>query len=187
MWPHWCLLVHHPAAPAARAGSHRRLHLHLDLERFSGTAHLSDCYRQLHRADRPECVPGLHRNLQLGRNVRYVRFVSSAAVHHFPDRTETPGPGHRHNWPQVGSAKMSTPALVSARLSRRDFVKWGATASVALAAAACVPAFGGGGGNAPKNLNVAQWGTAQRADLYKQALALFQQNNPGVTTNLQFA
>jgi multiple sugar transport system substrate-binding protein len=34
---------------------------------------------------------------------------------------------------------------------------------------------------------VAQWGTAQRADLYKSALNLFQQDNPGVTTNLQFA
>jgi multiple sugar transport system substrate-binding protein len=34
---------------------------------------------------------------------------------------------------------------------------------------------------------VAQWGTAQRADLYKSALSLFQQDNPGVTANLQFA
>jgi pectin-derived oligosaccharide transport system substrate-binding protein len=79
------------------------------------------------------------------------------------------------------------------QVTRRGFLKWSGAGMALMAAAACTPsapAGGGGnasGGNEPKSLNVAQWGTAQRADLYKSALDLFQQNNPGVTTNLQFA
>jgi len=79
----------------------------------------------------------------------------------------------------------------SRTLSRREFVRWGAAGLALTAAAACIPGSAGsgasGGGGEPKNLNVGQWGTAQRADLYKQALALFQQQNTGVNTNLQFA
>ncbi len=83
---------------------------------------------------------------------------------------------------------------MSQQVTRREFLRWG-SAGVALAAAsACMPgaapSSGSGGGAAasePKSLNVGQWGTAQRAELYKSALTLFQQNNPGVTTNLQFA
>src|SRR6266568_4027052 len=83
---------------------------------------------------------------------------------------------------------------MSQQVTRREFLRWG-SAGVALAAAsACMPgaapSSGSGGGAAasePKSLNVGQWGTAQRAELYKSALTLFQQSNPGVTTNLQFA
>jgi multiple sugar transport system substrate-binding protein len=79
-------------------------------------------------------------------------------------------------------------------------LRWSAAGAALAAAAACSPNLpgagggsaassgsGGSGDNEPKSLNVAQWGTAQRADLYKSALGLFQQNNPGVTTDLQFA
>jgi multiple sugar transport system substrate-binding protein len=59
----------------------------------------------------------------------------------------------------------------------------GAAGLTLAASAACLPQMGG----EPKALNVAQWGTAQRAELYKQAIALFTQQNPGVTANLQFA
>jgi pectin-derived oligosaccharide transport system substrate-binding protein len=87
---------------------------------------------------------------------------------------------------------------MSTNVTRRDFLKWSAGSVALMAAAACSPAApssstgggsaaGGSAANEPRSLNVAQWGTAQRADLYKQALALFQQNNQGVTTNLQFA
>jgi multiple sugar transport system substrate-binding protein len=57
-------------------------------------------------------------------------------------------------------------------------------AGLAVGAAACVPGLES---TQPKSLSVTQWGTAQRAELYKSALALFQTDNPGVTTNLQFA
>jgi multiple sugar transport system substrate-binding protein len=69
------------------------------------------------------------------------------------------------------------------KLSRREFLNVGA-AGLVLGAAACVP---GAESVQPKSLSVTQWGTAQRAELYKSALALFQKDNPGVTTNLQFA
>lgn len=72
---------------------------------------------------------------------------------------------------------------MSTQLTRREFCRWSAT-GLALAAAACTPGFGS---SETKTLNVGQWGTAQRAELYKSALALFQKDNPGVTTNLQFA
>lgn len=68
-------------------------------------------------------------------------------------------------------------------VSRRWFLKLGAAGLVA-GATACTA---GPGSSAPKSLNVGQWGTAQRADLYKSALTLFQKDNTGVTTNLQFA
>src|SRR5215471_4673562 len=79
------------------------------------------------------------------------------------------------------------------QVTRRGFLKWSGAGIALMAAAACSPSspLGGGGSSSgasePKSLNVAQWGTAQRADLYKSALGLFQQDNPGVTTNLQFA
>jgi multiple sugar transport system substrate-binding protein len=87
---------------------------------------------------------------------------------------------------------MNTNSLTRLRLSRREFVRLG-VAGLVVGAAACAPASSGSPGSAgsaatePKMLNVGQWGTAQRADLYKSALALFQQNNAGVTSNLQFA
>jgi multiple sugar transport system substrate-binding protein len=84
---------------------------------------------------------------------------------------------------------MSAQPFTSFRLSRREFVKWGAT-GLALGAAACAPGVGtstSSTSSEPKSLNVGQWGTAQRAELYKSALGIFQQGNPGVTTNLQFA
>jgi multiple sugar transport system substrate-binding protein len=60
------------------------------------------------------------------------------------------------------------------------------TAGLALAAgAACMPQLGFGG--EPKSLKVGQWGTAQRAELYKQAITVFQEQNAGVTADLQFA
>jgi len=68
-------------------------------------------------------------------------------------------------------------------LSRRAFCELGVV-GLALGAAACIP---GSGTAQVKAVNVGQWGTAQRAELYKSALALFQTANPGVTTNLQFA
>ena len=83
---------------------------------------------------------------------------------------------------------------MSNHVNRREFLKWSASGLALAVAAACAPNFGSSGSGAsgstasePKSLNVGQWGTAQRAELYKQALAVFQQSNPGVTTNLQFA
>jgi multiple sugar transport system substrate-binding protein len=79
------------------------------------------------------------------------------------------------------------------QVTRRGFLKWSGAGMALMAAAACSPSspLGAGGSSSgasePKSLNVAQWGTAQRADLYKSALGVFQQDNPGVTTNLQFA
>src|SRR5579872_5536920 len=76
------------------------------------------------------------------------------------------------------------------QVTRRGFLKWSATGMAVMAAAACspsTPSIGAGSANEPKSLNVGQWGTAQRADLYKSAIGLFQQDNPGVTANLQFA
>lgn len=70
------------------------------------------------------------------------------------------------------------------RMSRRRVLQLTAAGLGVLGVSACLPAPGG---NQPKSLSVAQWGTAQRADLYKQALALFEQANAGVTTSLQFA
>jgi len=80
---------------------------------------------------------------------------------------------------------------MSSQVTRRDFLKWSAGGVALAAVAACTPNLGmgasGSSASEPKSLNVGQWGTAQRAELYKSALALFQQNNAGVTTNLQFA
>jgi multiple sugar transport system substrate-binding protein len=74
------------------------------------------------------------------------------------------------------------------QVTRREFLRWSAAGVALAAAAACMPgAAPSSGASEPKSLNVGQWGTAQRADLYKSALGLFQQSNPGVTTNLQFA
>jgi multiple sugar transport system substrate-binding protein len=81
---------------------------------------------------------------------------------------------------------MSSETRGRSRVSRREFMLLG-TAGLALAAgAACgmqVPGMGG----EPKKINVGQWGTAQRAELYKQAIAVFQEQNAGVTADLQFA
>jgi multiple sugar transport system substrate-binding protein len=82
---------------------------------------------------------------------------------------------------------MDTQPRGSARLSRREFITWGAAGLALTAGAACMPGLGGGSGSEPKSLNVGQWGTAQRAELYKSAISLFQEQNPGVTANLQFA
>lgn len=68
-------------------------------------------------------------------------------------------------------------------LSRRGFLRLGAL-GLAVSATACAA---GPGDNQPRAVNVGQWGTAQRAELYKSALTLFQKDNPGVTTDLQFA
>ncbi len=80
---------------------------------------------------------------------------------------------------------------MSSQVTRRDFLKWSAGGVALAAVAACTPNLGmgasGSSASEPKSPNVGQWGTAQRAELYKSALALFQQNNAGVTTNLQFA
>jgi len=79
---------------------------------------------------------------------------------------------------------------MSNHVTRREFLRWSASGVALAAAAACAPNLGGSGGGSasePKSVNVSQWGTAQRAELYKSALNLFQQNNPGVTANLQFA
>src|ERR1700731_2611485 len=78
---------------------------------------------------------------------------------------------------------MTTNSLAKVQLSPRAFCRLGA-AGLVLGAAACAP---GGGNAAVKAVNVGQWGTAQRAELYKSAIALFVQDNPGVTTDLQFA
>ena len=81
---------------------------------------------------------------------------------------------------------MSIETRGRSRVSRREFLAW-STAGLALAAGtACgmqVPGMGG----EPKKINVGQWGTAQRAELYKKAIALFQEQNPGVSADLQFA
>jgi multiple sugar transport system substrate-binding protein len=80
---------------------------------------------------------------------------------------------------------MSSETRGRPRVSRREFLAWG-TAGLALAAGtACMPQLGIGG--EPKNLNVGQWGTAQRADLYKSAINVWQEQNSGATANLQFA
>ncbi|HEV7666343.1 MAG TPA: hypothetical protein VGQ62_22605, partial [Chloroflexota bacterium] len=71
---------------------------------------------------------------------------------------------------------MPTTPFSRLQLSRREFVRFGATSLALGIAAACAPASGGSTAstdNAPKSLNVGQWGTAQRAELYKSALALF--------------
>src|SRR5579859_762625 len=81
--------------------------------------------------------------------------------------------------------EVSTNAIARLRLSRREFVRLGAV-GLALGAAACVPGSSTTS-TAVKAVNVGPWGTAQRAELYKSALALFMQDNPGVTTDLQFA
>jgi multiple sugar transport system substrate-binding protein len=56
-------------------------------------------------------------------------------------------------------------------------------------AAACSSGFGGGGGGggSSSSLNVAWWGNASRAALYRKALALFTKQHPGVTTQSQYA
>jgi len=80
---------------------------------------------------------------------------------------------------------------MSSQVTRRDFLKWSAGGVALAAVAACTPNLGmgasGSSASEPESVNVGQWGTEQRAELYKSALALFQQNNAGVTTNLQFA
>ena len=68
-------------------------------------------------------------------------------------------------------------------LSRRRLFKLGA-AGLVVSTAACLP---GSGSTESRSLTVGQWGTAQRAELYKSALALFQKDHPEVTANLQFA
>jgi len=73
--------------------------------------------------------------------------------------------------------------MMSGTLSRRGLLKLGAAAGLAVGATACAKP----GSSEPKSLNVGQWGTAQRADLYKSAMMLFQKDNPGVTASLQFA
>jgi multiple sugar transport system substrate-binding protein len=75
---------------------------------------------------------------------------------------------------------------VRSRISRREFMVLGAAGLTLAAGAACGMPIPGMGGE-PKSLSVAQWGTAQRADLYKKAIALFQEQNAGVTADLQFA
>ncbi|MCC6178739.1 MAG: extracellular solute-binding protein [Chloroflexi bacterium] len=70
-------------------------------------------------------------------------------------------------------------------VSRREFLAW-STAGLALVTAGSACSQLGIGGE-PKTLNVAQWGTAQRAELYKKAIALFVSQNAGVTADLQFA
>ena len=52
---------------------------------------------------------------------------------------------------------------MSTRVSRRGFLQLGAAGVALLAAGSACSQFGIGG--EPKSLNVAQWGTAQRADL----------------------
>ena len=81
---------------------------------------------------------------------------------------------------------------MSQQVTRREFLRWSASGVALAAATACMPGApsGGTGGSSasePKSLNVGQWGTAQRAELYKSAINVFQQSNPGVTANLQFA
>jgi ABC-type glycerol-3-phosphate transport system substrate-binding protein len=81
---------------------------------------------------------------------------------------------------------------MSQQVTRREFLRWSTSGVALVAAAACMPGApsggtGGGSASEPKSLNVGQWGTAQRAELYKSAINVFQQSNPGVTANLQFA
>jgi multiple sugar transport system substrate-binding protein len=81
---------------------------------------------------------------------------------------------------------MSSETRGRPRVTRRDFLAWSGAGLALAAGTACgmqVPGMGG----EPKKINVGQWGTAQRAELYKQAIALFQEQNPGVTADLQFA
>jgi multiple sugar transport system substrate-binding protein len=73
------------------------------------------------------------------------------------------------------------------RVSRREFMALGAGGLALAAGAACSGVPGLGGGSEPKTINVGQWGTAQRAELYKAAITKFQEENPGVTASLQFA
>ena len=81
---------------------------------------------------------------------------------------------------------MSTESRFNTRISRREFMALGAAGLALTAGAACgVSPFGGG--SEPKSINVGQWGTAQRAELYKSAIARFQEERAGVTANLQFA
>jgi multiple sugar transport system substrate-binding protein len=81
---------------------------------------------------------------------------------------------------------MSIDSRGKSRVSRREFMAMSA-GGLALAAGAACSMPGLGGGSEPKSINVGQWGTAQRAELYKAAIAKFQEENPGVTANLQFA
>jgi multiple sugar transport system substrate-binding protein len=71
------------------------------------------------------------------------------------------------------------------RVSRRGFLQLSGAGLALLAAGPACSQLGIGG--EPKSINVGQWGTAQRAELYKQAIAVFQEQHAGVTASLQFA
>jgi multiple sugar transport system substrate-binding protein len=75
---------------------------------------------------------------------------------------------------------------VRTRVSRREFMLLGAAGLTLATGAACGMSIPGMGGE-PKSINVGQWGTAQRAELYKSAINVFQEQNPGTTAALQFA
>ncbi|MFN8635743.1 MAG: extracellular solute-binding protein [Chloroflexota bacterium] len=80
---------------------------------------------------------------------------------------------------------MSIETRGRSRVSRREFLALGGAGLALVAAGSACTQLGIGG--EPKTINVGQWGTAQRAELYKQAIEVFQQQNAGVTAPLQFA
>ena len=77
---------------------------------------------------------------------------------------------------------------MSSNRSRRARVFLSALAGTAVfALIGCSGPSGAGSGDGTAQLDVALWGDANRADLYEQALDIFEDENNGITTTLQFA
>lgn len=77
--------------------------------------------------------------------------------------------------------------MSSTQARRRRIALSSIAASVAFVLAGCAGSSGGGSGDGTAHLDVALWGDANRAELYEQALDMFEEENSGVTTSLQFA
>lgn len=82
--------------------------------------------------------------------------------------------------------------MVPTRMSRRALLARtgvvGLGASAALATGACSSGFtGGGGGGGSQSISVTWWGNADRAALYRKALALYTKQHPGVKTTSSYA
>lgn len=80
--------------------------------------------------------------------------------------------------------------MTSSTFTRRGFMSVVGAAGLAGALAGCSngsPGSGGSTGSGSGALQVAQWGDAKRADLYKQAIKLFTDAHAGTTATLQYA
>jgi len=80
--------------------------------------------------------------------------------------------------------------MTSSTFTRRGFMGAVGAAGLAGALAGCsngATGSGGSSGSGSAALQVAQWGDAKRADLYKQAIKLFTDAHAGTTATLQYA